>query len=50
MTENTVGKKIRKEEKVEAPLLEQKIDNKSNSEDIFDWNFILDREWLRTKK
>lgn len=50
MTENTVDKKLPKKEKIEALFLEQKIDNKSNSEDIFDWNFILDREWLRTKK
>jgi len=50
MTENTVGKKIRKKKKIETPFLEQKIDNNSNSEDIFDWDFILDREWLRTKK
>ena len=50
MTENTVGKKIRKEEKIEALFLEQKIDNSSDSEDIFEWDFILDREWLRTKK
>ena len=35
MTENIVGKKI---------------DNKAESEDIFDWDFILDREWLKTKK
>lgn len=35
MTENTVGKKIRKKEKIKTPFLEQKIDNKSNSEDIF---------------
>ncbi len=35
MTENTVGKKIPKKEKIEALFLEQKIDNKSNSEDIF---------------
>jgi hypothetical protein len=50
MTENTVGKKTRKKEKIEALFLEQKIDNNSDSEDIFDWDFILDREWLRTKK
>jgi len=50
MTENTVDKKIRKKEKIKAPFLEQKIENNSNSEDIFDWDFILDREWLRTKK
>ncbi len=50
MTENTVGKKLRKKEKIETPFLEQKIDNKANSEDKFDWDFILDREWLRTKK
>ena len=50
MTENAISKKIRKKEKIEAPILEQKIDNKSNSEDKFDWDFILDREWLRTKK
>jgi len=50
MTKNTVGKKIRKNERNKAPFLEQKIDNNSNSEDIFDWDFILDREWLRTKK
>ncbi len=50
MTEKTVGKKIRKKERIEGPFLEQKIDNNSNSEDIFDWDFILDREWLRTKK
>ncbi len=50
MTGNTVGKKIRKNEKIEALFLEPKIDDKSNSEDIFDWDFILDREWLRTKK
>ncbi|GAJ12605.1 unnamed protein product [marine sediment metagenome] len=50
MTENTEGKKMRKKEKIEAPFLEPKINNKSNSEDIFDWDFILDREWLRTKK
>jgi len=49
MTENTVGKKIRKKENFEALFLEPKLD-KSNSEDIFDWDFILDREWLRTKK
>lgn len=50
MTENTVGKKIRNKKKIEAIFLEQKKDIKSNSEDIFDWDFILDREWLRTKK
>ena len=50
MTENTIDKKIRKKEKIETPSLEQEIDNKANSEDIFDWDFILDREWLRTKK
>jgi len=50
MTENTVDKKIRKKEKIEAQFLEQRIDNNSNSENIFDWDFILDREWLRTKK
>ena len=50
MTENTVGKKLPKKEKIETSILEQEIDNKSNSEDIFDWDFILDREWLRTKK
>ena len=50
MTENTVGKKIRKKEKIETRFLEQKIDNNSDSEDIFDWDFILGREWLRTKK
>ncbi len=50
MTENTVDKKIRKKEKIEALFLEQKTNNKSNSEDIFDWDFILDREWSRTKK
>ena len=50
MTENSRNKKIRNKEKIEASSLEQKIDNKANSEDIFDWDFILDREWLRTKK
>lgn len=35
MTENIVNKKIRKKEKIEALFLEQKIDNKSNSEDLF---------------
>ena len=50
MTEKTVEKKIRRKEKIEALFLEQKIDNASNSEDIFDWDFTLDREWLRTKK
>ncbi len=50
MTENIVGKKIRKKDKIKTHLFEQKIDNKAESEDIFDWDFILDREWLRTKK
>jgi len=50
MIENTVDKKIRKKKKIEAPLLEQITDNNSNSEEIFDWDFILDREWLRTKQ
>ena len=35
MTEKTVRKKIRKMEKIEAPFLEQKLINKSNSEDLF---------------
>lgn len=35
MTENTVGKKIRKKEEIEAPFFEQEIDNNSNSEDLF---------------
>ncbi len=50
MIEHTIDKKIRKKEKIEAHNLEQKRDNKSNSEDKFDWDFIFDREWLRTKK
>jgi len=41
MTENTVGKKIRKKEKIEAQFLEQKIDNNSNSENIFLYKLII---------
>ena len=48
MTENTVGHKTRKKEIIEAHFLEQNLD--TNSEDIFDWDFILDREWMRTKQ
>ena len=50
MTEHTIDKKIRKKDRIEVNILERKIDNTSNSEDIFDWDFILDKEWLRTKK
>ena len=50
MTENKVATKLGKksnEEENSADLNECGITNFTNK---FDWDFILDREWLRTKK
>jgi len=50
MTENNIDTKLGKNENEEDDSIELNESSTSNSIDKFDWDFILDREWSRTKK
>jgi len=50
MTKNINNTKLSKDKSEEDNSIELNENNTSNSTDKFDWDFILDREWSRTKK
>ena len=50
MTENKVDTKLGKENNEEENSAELYGSRITNYTDKYDWDFILDREWSRTKK
>ena len=50
MTENKTGTKLGKKINKEENSAELNVSKITSSTDKFDWDFILEREWSRTKK
>lgn len=50
MTENNISMKLSNKKNKEDNSIELDESRASNSTDKFDWDFILEREWSRTKK